>query len=282
MDSDKPYHSKYMISSAQPMADMIRKYVPNPQKRSNKWLSTALSDDEINHEFDFASADYFAKNLISPVHFYDKLKQLPSDAIIIEISPHSVFKNVISDTLEESTYINLMSKYSNDTNLLRFLSGITKLYELGFNPSIEKLYSKVNWPVSRGTASISSLMVWDHNRSFPIKKYPQHYNKHTASDLIVKININKDYSYLTGHCVNKDIIFPAAGFLVLAWRQLAEHSCKFWTEMPVVFENVKFKRLVFLNSKNDTILKVRYSQITSKSFLIKKNILCTLIFKIIF
>ena len=102
------------------MADMIREFVPNPKKRSKKWISTALSDREINQEFEFASGEYFAKNLVSPVHFYEKLKRLPRDSIIVEISPHSIFKSVISQTLEASNYINLLTKYSKRQEFIQF------------------------------------------------------------------------------------------------------------------------------------------------------------------
>ena len=40
--SEIPYHSQYLISSAQPMTDAIKKYIPNPKLRSKKWISTSV------------------------------------------------------------------------------------------------------------------------------------------------------------------------------------------------------------------------------------------------
>ena len=129
------------------------------------------------------------------------------------------------------------------------MSAITKLYELGVNPSIEKLYPPVNWPVCRSTPSIGSLMVWDHHKSIPTMKFPEYFNKDTASDLISKLDLKTNDSYLLGHCVDQDILFPVSGYLVLAWQQLAQSLCKSWIDVPVVFENVQFIRPVYLSGQ---------------------------------
>ena len=83
---------------------------------------------------------------------------MPTDAVIIEIGPHSLFAKVVSKTLENSTHLSLIKRDQNDTNIDTFLTTIGKLYELGYNPAIEKLYPKVEWPVARNTQSNSSLV----------------------------------------------------------------------------------------------------------------------------
>ena len=69
------------------------------------------------------------------------------------------------------TYIPLMKK--NENNIKFLLKSVGRLYSSGINPSIEKLYPKVELPVSRGTPTISPLIKWDHNKSYTVYQYPE-------------------------------------------------------------------------------------------------------------
>ena len=73
---------------------------------------------------------------------------------------------------------------------IRFLlESVGKLYTLGINPSIEKLYPKVEYPVSKGTPSISSLIKWDHNKSYTVYKYPEFYNQMDSNKYTFTIDL---------------------------------------------------------------------------------------------
>ena len=255
-----PYHTKYLMSSSQFMTEEIRRYLPNPKKRSKNWISTSISEIEPKEEImRYASAEYFVHNLISPVYFYDKLKELPSDAIVIEIGPHGVFRKIVNETHESASYLSLIKKNSNDTNLDNLLTAIAVLYEWGLNPSIENLYPKVEWPVSRNTPSIGALMKWDHRTKYEHRKYPKEFNRSTASDMNVTIDISQNEdSFYAGHCIDGNILFPATAYLMLAWRQIAFALGMTWNHVPVVFENVQFRRAVFLSKENKSNLKVKY------------------------
>ena len=259
--SDIPYHSEYLITSAKKMTDEIKKYLPNPKLRSKKWVSTAIIESDPDDILRYASAEYFVHNLISPVYFYNKLKHMQSDAIIVEIGPHALFSKIVTQTLEASTYLSLIKKDANDTNLDMFLGSIAKLYELGINPDIENMYPKVEWPVGRGTQSISSLMQWDHTDNYFVRKFPDFHFRATSSDMNERIDLAKSIkSHLPDHCIDGNVLFPATGYLMLAWRQLAAHHGRIWNQIPVVFEDVQFRRPVFLSDSETTKLKVRYFQ----------------------
>ena len=252
------------MSSSQPMIDEIKQHIPNPKKRSDKWISTSIAEKVPKEEIlKYASAEYFANNLISPVFFYDKCKDIPSDAIIIEIGPHGVFRKIISETMESASYLSLIKKDSNDTNLDNFLSAIATLYELGLNPSVENLYPKVEFPVSRNTQSIGSLIKWDHSETFRYRRYPVDYNQSTASDMNVIIDfLIKENQFYSGHCIEGNNLFPATGYLMLAWRIFAATLGQTWEKVPVVFESVQFIRAVFLSDTKQNFLKVRYDRHT--------------------
>ena len=265
---DIPYHSEFLISSAQRMTDEIKEVLPKPKLRSKKWVSTAVLESDPKEELLYASAEYFVHNLISPVYFYNKLQQLPANANVVEIGPHALFAKIITQTLEASTYISLIKKDSNDTNLDQFLSSISRLYELGLNPSIENLYPKVQFPVKRKTQSLASLMKWDHQVSHFVRKYPDFYFHATASDLNETIDISKVIkSFYPDHKIDGNIIFPATGYLMLAWRQLAAYKGRIWNQIPVIFEDVQFRSPVFLSDSEITKLKVVYHPKTSKTLI---------------
>ncbi len=125
-------------------------------------------------------------------------------------------------------------------NLNFLLSSIGRLYTLGLNPSIENLYPKVEWPAVRGTQSISSLFKWDHDRTYEVKKFPEFHNYATASDFVMKFSLlESDWHFLKDHAVDGRVLFPATGYLLMAWRRLAAMRGQPWMRTPVHFENVR-------------------------------------------
>jgi fatty acid synthase len=126
-----------------------------PFIRSNNWIST-FNIEEFSTDY-----RYFINSLVKPVMFNEALLKIPSNTTIIDISPKSIYENLIKD------YCGSNLKYiAFDANLKNLLSGIGKLYEIGFNPQIKKLYPEVQYPVSRGTPFISPLIKWDHSKKW--------------------------------------------------------------------------------------------------------------------
>ena len=104
-------------------------------------------------------------------------------------------------------------------------------------------------------------MKWDHSSNYPYRRYPKDYNRSTASDMNVIIDlIQHEQAFYAGHCIDGNILFPATGYLMLAWRQFAAALGQTWEKVPVVFESVQFRRAVFLSETNKTFLKVRYER----------------------
>ena len=268
-----PYHTQFMNTSAEKMTQEINKILPNPRPRSKKWVSTAIIETDVKEELKYASAEYFVHNLISPVYFLNKLPRIPEDAIVIEIGPHPLFQRVVKEVIKTGEYVSLIKKKSNDTNLDLFLTSIGKLYELGLNPKIESLYPRVEWPVPRGTPSIASLIKWDHSETYFTRKYPDHCFRATASDMNVTFNLGQSFkSWIPDHQVDGNILFPAVGHLMLAWRRMAAFYGKQWKDVPVVFENVQFRRPLFFSETDATRVKVRYFDKSGTFFLDSFNL----------
>ncbi|KAK8782542.1 hypothetical protein V5799_016118 [Amblyomma americanum] len=70
--------------------------------------------------------------------------------------------------------------------------------------------------------------------------------KSTEDVVEVDLEANEGDAYLTGHQLDGRILFPAAGYLVLAWKYLAKCSGKPFQEVPVTFENVTLHRAIIL------------------------------------
>ncbi|CAG2105232.1 unnamed protein product [Medioppia subpectinata] len=123
--------------------------------RSKKWLSTSLMiADPTEEALRYASGGYFAHNLLNPVQFYDRIKQLPADAIVLEIGPHSLAKYLPKRSMSALMYRSL--KRIQTTRMF-----LATLYELGVNMFVDKLYPCIEWPVVRDTQAIYSVIKWD-------------------------------------------------------------------------------------------------------------------------
>ncbi|CAG2108072.1 unnamed protein product, partial [Medioppia subpectinata] len=274
--SNIAYHSKYIETCGQPLAEAINKHIPEPKPRSTKWLSTSLMVSELtDHRLKCASGEYFAYNLVNPVQFYDRIKQLPADAIVLELGPHSLFGKIATETLGQCSYVSLIKKDSNDTNMDRFLRSLATLYELGVNLSVERLYPRVEWPVARNTPAINSLIKWDHRKPIRDRIFPERWSRRNGADANVEINCSaNDYHFYLDHSVDGQPILPATGYLLLAWRKLAYDQGKLWHQVPVVFENVQFKRAVFLNEDSTTKLTVKYFPLTGDFCIYENDNVC--------
>ena len=270
----KPYHTTFLTPLVDVLTKILKKVIPSPKPRSRKWWTTSVPYLKWEEEGLYASAEYFVNNLIKPVLFTQTLRFAPPDAIIVEVAPHALFSSLVKRTVESINYVGLLKRNSHE-NLDIFLNAIGKMYQLGVNPAIERLYPKVEWPVARGTQSISSLIKWDHSETYFIKKYPEYYFPATSSDMTFRFSFeNDDDTFLKDHCVEGKVIFPAAGYLMLAWRRLAAQKGQQWNKFPIVFENVQLRRPVMFD-KGKVKLTVRYLE-PSGEFLVLEggNIAC--------
>ena len=77
----------------------------------------------------------------------------------------------------------------NDNNIRLLLESVAKIYSTGVNPSIENLYPKVSYPVSRATPTISPLVKWNHDKSYVVHQYPHYFNPTKSSNANVKVDL---------------------------------------------------------------------------------------------
>lgn len=266
------FHSYYMNPIGPHLLKKLKEIIPEPKERSSKWICSSLPESRWGEDLaKFAAPEYFVNNLVSPVLFKEAFEKVPSNANLIEIAPHCLLQAILKRSMsKDAVYIPMMKRNNND-NLEVLFSAIGSLYQLGFNPSIEKFYPKVQFPVSRGTQSLSPLVKWDHSQSWLVTQYPEYFNPSSNADFTVKCDINEaEDEYIADHCVDGRILFPATGYLLLAWKMLAKCKGQFYDKMPVLFENVTLHRATILTKANSAKFVVRLME-TSGDFSVSEG-----------
>ena len=258
---DYPYHSPFMKAVEAKLLEQLNAVIKTPKPRSPKWLSTSWPEEDWEQpDAKYASGKYFVNNLVTPVLFNEAMKKamnMKHAKAVVEVAPHALFESIFKRCFSTLNYVGLMKRGETD-NLDYFLQAIGKIYTLGLNPDIENLYPKVQWPVARGTQSVGSLIKWDHDRSYMVKKYPEFHNFATASDFVMKFAFSDfDWMFLKDHCVDGRCLFPATGYIMIVWRRMAAMKGQPWNKTPVVFENVRFHRPTLLSEGSEVKFVIR-------------------------
>ena len=132
----------------------------------------------------------------------------------------------------------------------------SRLYVSGVSVNPLSLYPLVELPVSSSTPMLSSLVRWDHTDSWSVPTAAAFLalssgassNSSTSS---VEVNVSSPDSedaYLTGHVIDGRVLYPATGYLVLAWRQHARMNGQSYQQTPVCFYDVHIHRATVLPS----------------------------------
>nr|CAD7400938.1 unnamed protein product [Timema cristinae] len=116
--------------------------------------------------------------------------------------------------------------------LLGYLKQLTslKIYSAGLLPKVSNLYPPVQYPVSRGTASLSSLVTWDHHDNWKtaldvdtrkLGKLSSIVDQHTT------ISLNQEqFRMLEEHKIAGKVILPLS--FILNWARLFEDFSDFF------------------------------------------------------
>ncbi|XP_059474548.1 fatty acid synthase-like [Neocloeon triangulifer] len=237
------YHSRYIADAGPTLLKYLTQVVPERKARSAKWVSSSVPQARWDREeAKFSSPEYHTNNLLCPVLFAQALTHLPKDAITIEIAPHGLLQAILRRSLgPECTNIALTQRGA--PNALEVLfNAFGRMFVAGIQPKVNKLMPPVEFPVSRGTPMISPLVRWQHSDDWHVAIYKNESKLETGERTVAVDLQEEDNIFLTGHCIDGRILFPATGYLFLAWETFALMSNKMITDVPIVFENVKFLR----------------------------------------
>ncbi|KAM6897707.1 fatty acid synthase [Xenentodon cancila] len=263
------FHSYYMASIAPALLAALKKVIKEPRRRSSRWVSTSIPRSDWDSPLAlYSSADYHVNNLLSPVLFQEGLRLIPEDAVVVEIAPHALLQAILKRSLKHTCSILPLMKRGHPNNLDFFLSNIGNLYVSGINVDCDNLCPAVSYPVPVGTPLISPLVLWDHSQTWDVSKaedFPCGSGGSTSAT-IYNIEMNPDSAdqYLTGHCIDGRVLYPATGYLVLAWRTLVRSCGVVLDKTPVSFEDVTIHRATILPKTGSVQLEVRLMPATNR------------------
>ncbi|RUS90834.1 hypothetical protein EGW08_001453, partial [Elysia chlorotica] len=260
--SNVAYHSYYMNDIAPQLRAALSKFI-TPKERSSKWVSTSVPEARWGEDIaKYSSADYHVNNLVSPVLFQEGLQKLPANAIAIEIAPHGLLQAILKRSLStESTFVSVMKRF-HENNIEFFFASLGKCFTHGMNLNALKVYPAVEFPVPRGTPNVSSCIskIWDHSADWEAPTEESFVCKGSggSSEAQFEIDISEESAdnYIVGHKIDGRVLYPATGYLTLAWRALARLKGQLYEQMPVVFQNVNIHRATVLPPTGTVTLSV--------------------------
>ena len=217
--------------------------IPEPKPRSEKWLSTSVRRSEWSTAAArVSSAEYHTNNLLKPVLFEETATLIPKNAVTIEIAPHGLLQAILRRSLDPGVINIGLTQRGHKDNAEVFLQGLGKLFNAGAQPQLPGLFPEVKFPVSRGTPMISSLIKWEHSDDWYVTSYRMQ-EKIQSGERVVEVSLSdEDYEYMSGHIIDGRLLLPAIGYLALVWETVGMMRGELYTEVSVVFEDIKFLR----------------------------------------
>ncbi|KAK5637947.1 hypothetical protein RI129_012242 [Pyrocoelia pectoralis] len=143
-----------------------------------------------------------------------------------------------------------------------FLITLGKLYELGHNAKLNKLYPSISWPLGAGTPMVSPLIKWNHENDWFVALYSVKENIHTGETSATVSVKDKDWEFITGHVIDGRNLIPATAYLNLVWEIYAAlQECNV-LDISLVFEDIQFHRATNLSKANMVHLFVSVEKTT--------------------
>ncbi|XP_065203846.1 fatty acid synthase-like [Planococcus citri] len=235
------YHSRQVRPLAPFVLENVSKVVPEPKKRSSRWISTSVPEQNWNTPAaQYSSAQYHVNNFLGTVYFAEACAHIPEEAIVIEISPHGLFQGILKRTAPESCFCIPLGKREISSPLNFLLSSIGKLYVVGLQPDVNAIYPAVEYPVAKGTPSLATLATWNHENDWELNVYPD-----TSKIKPLEISLrDQKWRFLTGYKIQNKILVP---FTLFLFETLQAYE----TNDPIlVFENVNIENFVEVTTNN--------------------------------
>uniref|UniRef100_T1P9U1 Fatty acid synthase n=1 Tax=Musca domestica TaxID=7370 RepID=T1P9U1_MUSDO len=255
--SNIAYHSRYIAHMGPHLLKYLKEIIPEPKTRSSKWLSSSVPKSEWDQPGrNLCSAEYHTNNLLNSVLFEETFALLPKDALTIEIAPHGLLQAILKRSMPKGVHIPLTQR-ANKNNGLFFLTALGKLFSNGLTFPVENLYPQIEFPVSRGTPGISSLVRWDHSENWFVTTYENMKTKASGERMYTISLSSDDEEFIGGHVIDGKILIPATCYLQYVWETfcLMFHGPSYM-DIPVEFDEVKFLRATHMVPNQNVNLTV--------------------------
>ena len=147
------------------------------------------------------------------------------------------------------------------------LKSLGEIYCSGCNFDLEKLYPEVTYPLPSSTPTLSSLIKWNHTKTFSIK--PFLVNDAFQKNKNVKFYFNRrepDDAFFYDHKIDERILYPATGYLMVVWMAHAKFANTTIWEHPIEFSNVSFSRATVMDKGSETCLSTKINDANGDFF----------------
>lgn len=154
--------------------------------------------------------------------------------------------------------------FNGQADAYSFLSSIGKIFNFGFQPQIQNLYPKIEFPVSHKTPMIQSMIEWDHSVNWNVVSFAPKDGR-TAGEVEIVVNFDKEeFKFLPGNYLNNDQLLPKSFYIMLIWRAFGRLQVKPISEIPLVIENISFIRETFVPQDGDLTFFVNVMKLNNK------------------
>jgi hybrid polyketide synthase/nonribosomal peptide synthetase ACE1 len=241
---DTAYHSHHMQACAGPYLNALERCKVTPTEGNGiKWFSSVV-DGQVMTKEHIQDSQYWVDNMTGAVLFApavaNAIAEVESFDIAIEFGPHPALKGPCLDTIEEAIghkipYTGLLARQKRDVDELSSALGFiwTQLGSASIN--FAKFEDKISG-ASQPRQLIANLPLYpfDHSRSFyNLTRFSGgHQNAHAplhpllgrrcveteADDEISWRNVlrSSEISWLSGHALQGQAVFPAMGYIAMA------------------------------------------------------------------
>lgn len=231
--------------------------------RTSRWMASFTLGGQEVLDTSKLSAEYYAYAFTCKISFREMLHLLPKNAAVVEIAPQPMLETALKRGLgPDASVLQLINLKVDQPCTNQILENIGKLYMTGACLTVSALYPPVEYPVPRGTLSISPIIQWDHSKSCVVTKFPQYFQ-------VVKSSVSYDidlmqtsFQYLSGHIIDGRNLCPAVEYLRACWETLVAslHGVRNFMDYPVEFRKVKFSRGIMLSNDKPVEVVVRYQK----------------------
>ncbi|OAA66673.1 BcPKS5, polyketide synthase [Niveomyces insectorum RCEF 264] len=290
---DTAYHSTHMLPCVEPyLTGLARAGYDVDDGNNTTWFSSVI-ESEGGHAMtkdDVRNPQYWADNMTSTVLFESAVSHAVADVgpfdMAIEFGPHPALKGPALDTVEQTAghpipYTGLLARGKDDVNELATALGYVWTH-LGASSvdfrAFEALASPSSGGQPRRTTMVTDLPTYpfDHSRSFgALTRVSGGYrNLHAAphpllgrrlletekADEIAWRNVLRisEISWLPGHALQGQTVFPAAGYISIAVEAVAAAAADAGRRLGLItLEDVDIARALAFADENDGGMETR-------------------------
>ena len=121
---------------------------------------------------------------------------------------------------------------------------------------LSRIYPTLSYPVSRGTANLSSLIRWDHKDDWHVMPY-KYINRDETSERSIEVNLqNGNFEFLNNCKIDGKVLIPGSFLLQLIAESFASIKNVQLMEMCIQFQNVKFLEKIYMSGTTPVKLQV--------------------------